>query len=517
MAHPFAPHEFMTDVPRGKAWEYMKTQTPPQARWQDPAAILASSALDYDPRDPQGRILIGALGEKLIGIKDDRHIQTVAGNRSGKSVTVIANLFFYDGSVIAVDPKGELASTTALARAKLGQRVAILDPFDIVTGPARQYRARYNPLSVIRFGNPFNVEDAVLLTDALIVTSGQEKDPHWNESAAHFLTGLILWTKLGPSLGEEARDLAAVRRYALEALETGADGESYVLARRMQADATAIAARGDEDAAQAIDGAAQAIDGALTSFYDKPETEMAGVLSTLRRHTQFLDYRAMKNVLGGHDVDLGDLKTRPGGMSVFLCLPAMRMAMCNRWLRAIVNQFLDAMERERTKPASPVLAVLDEFPVLGHMKQIENAAGQIASFDVKLWTILQDWGQGKAIYKDRFESFAANAGLSIFHGNVDLATTEYISKRLGKTLVTGLRKSDQSHHQRDQGMSGRSEAPELHDMLTPDEIARVFARSDLLKRQLVIWAGLSPMVLQRVEWWDRAGPLAPYLPDILGG
>ncbi|MEM6945818.1 MAG: type IV secretory system conjugative DNA transfer family protein [Pseudomonadota bacterium] len=498
------PAALMADVPRGKAWDYVKAQTPPQARWQAPDAILGARSLDYDPRNPAGKILIGALGEKLIGIRDDRHIQTVAGNRSGKSVAVINNLFFYDGSVIAIDPKGELASITASARAQLGQRVAILDPFDIVTGPARRYRARYNLLSVIRPGNPFNVEDAVLITDGLVVTSGQEKDPHWNESAAHFLSGLCLWVGLGPSIRPEDRHLGTVRREALSALELGPDGETYALAERMQADIAAIQQAGDEDAASAIFGA-------LTSFYDKPENEMAGVLSTLRRHTQLLDYRAMKDVLSGHDFDLADLKRRPEGMTLYLCLPAMRMQMCNRWLRSIVNQFLDAMERERTKPKSPVLAVLDEFPVLGHMKQLENAAGQIASFDVKLWTILQDWGQGKAIYKDRFESFAANAGLSVFFANVDLTTTEHVSKRLGKTLVTGLRKSDPTLQHRDQGLSGRSEAPELHDMLTPDEVARLFARSDPLKRQLVFLAGLSPMVIQRVEWWDKMGPLAGFV------
>ncbi|WP_459873965.1 type IV secretory system conjugative DNA transfer family protein, partial [Endothiovibrio diazotrophicus] len=63
-----------------------------------------------------------------------------------------------------------------------------------------------------------------------------------------------------------------------------------------------------------------------------------------------------------------------------------------------VNQLLDAMERETTVPAAPVLACLDEFPVLGHMRQLESAIGQIASFHVKLWVILQDWNQGKALY-----------------------------------------------------------------------------------------------------------------------
>ena len=43
---------------------------------------------------------------------------------------------------------------------------------------------------------------------------------------------------------------------------------------------------------------------------------------------------------------------------------------------------------------------------------------------------------------------------------------------------------------------------ELHDLLAPDEVSRHFSRSDRLKRQLVIWAGFDPMILQRVEYFD---------------
>jgi type IV secretion system protein VirD4 len=118
-----------------------------------------------------------------------------------------------------------------------------------------------------------------------------------------------------------------------------------------------------------------ALEGAARDFYEKGANERAGVLSTVRRHTKFLDYTAMRNVLAGHDFDLADLKRDRNGVSVYLCLPASRMGLCNRWLRIFINQLLDAMEREKTAPAAPVLVCLDEFPVLGHMRQLEDAAG----------------------------------------------------------------------------------------------------------------------------------------------
>ena len=57
--------------------------------------------------------------------------------------------------------------------------------------------------------------------------------------------------------------------------------------------------------------------------------------------------------------------------------------------------------------------------------------------------------------------------------------------------------------QRDLGLTGRTPSIELHSLLAPDEITRLFARSDRLKRQLVIWAGFHPMILQRVEYFDE--------------
>lgn len=90
----------------------------------------------------------------------------------------------------------------------------------------------------------------------------------------------------------------------------------------------------------------------------------------------------------------------------------------------------------------PMLVCLDEFSALGYMSQLENAAGLIAFFHVKLWVILQDWGQGKTLYKERWESFTANAGILQFFGTNDLATTEYIAKRLGKTRVEVMRQGE---------------------------------------------------------------------------
>jgi type IV secretion system protein VirD4 len=500
--------DFTRDIPRGLSSRYLSEAAVPQARWQSPEVILDRRALAYDPGDPGAKILIGAFGDKLIGIDDNRHVLTVAGSRSGKSVMLIGNLLSYRGSVLAMDPKAELANITAERRAALGQKVIVLDPFNHASSRLARYRKAYNPLAVLTLDNPTIIEDAGLIADGLVVMTPGAKDPHWDESGKNFIEGLELQVATDP-LYEGRRNLVTVRELIKRALtklpiDPDEDDEPlFVINEQMLKNA----ARLQRDPATADIGAA--IEGAALDFYEKSDRERSAVLSTVRRHTKLLDYTSIRRVLSGHDFDLADLKRDPKGVTVYLCLPASRMGLCNRWLRIFINQLLDAMEREQTEPEAPVLVCMDEFPVLGHMRQLEDAAGQIASFHVKLWALLQDWGQGKALYGERWETFAGNAGILQFFGNNDLATSEYISRRLGKTRVEISRMSEVAPDQRDLGLTGRSPSVELHSLLTPDEISRHFARSDRLKRQLVMWAGFDPMILQRIEYFDEKSPHFP--------
>jgi type IV secretion system protein VirD4 len=501
--------DFMKDVARGDAMRFLSQQRPQQARWMKLTDVANSRALTYDPRNPGAKVLIGALGDTLLGLEDDRHMMTIAGSRSGKSVGLVSNLHFYRGSVLATDPKGELAVLTAAKRARLGQCIHVLDPFGIAGKAIAAWKASYNPMDVLSLDSPTILEDAGLIAEAMVVRAANEKDPHWDDSAQTFITGAIVHVATDP-LYKDRRNLITVRKLLKRALWVQEDGDAAkgakpVLYYEMVANADRLEADPDtEDLGEFVTGAAE-------GFYGKAEKELASVQSTVDRHTQFLDYSALKQVLQRSDFKLSDLKAKPEGVSVYLCFPATRADLSKRWMRIFVNQLLDAMEREHTRPAAPVLVCLDEFPVLGYMKQLETAAGLIASFGVKLWVILQDWSQGKALYGERWETFAGNAGVMQCFGNNDLTTTEYISKRLGRTQVEVARVGEVAQDQTAKGLSGRSESIELYDLLTPDEVSRQFSRDDRLQRQLVMWAGRHPMMIQRVVYYDRAGPLAPYL------
>jgi len=481
----------------------LEEQTMPAAAFMTGAAIRNSQMLSHS----SSKILLGTIdgqteqrhgrdgrsdfhirGGHLIGAGDDRHMITVAGSRGGKGRSVIVpTLLTYQGSTLSADPKGELASITARARVEeLGQEVYVTDPFKVARGFAATKRARFNPMAILKTDSATIIEDAGLIADALVVPAEGGKDPHWDESARNFIEGLILHVATLPHYRTRAhlatvRDLLAFKE---EALATKGKGKPK----------TRLAAEMQEN--KALDGI---VADAAEDFFAKPDDERGSVLSTARRHMRFLSYPAIRESVSGHDFDLVDLKRKK--ISVFLCLPALRMGTCNRWLRLFVNLALAAFEKEPKKPDPPVLMCLDEFAVLGHMKTIEDAAGQIAGFGVKLWPVIQDLGQLKTLYRDRWQTFMANAGTLQFFSNNDAFTLEWISKRLGTTsLIVGNKGEVGDKEQTSSGRLGRSWSVQTRELMTLEEIGRFFGRDDELQRQLVLLAGYDPLILQRVKY-----------------
>ena len=355
------------DFPRGGP-DGDKDRATADARWL--SSIQAHDALGAWE---EGRFLLGRdSAGRYAGWGDDRHILTVAGSRAGKGVSLIVpNLLFWPGSVIAIDPKGELATVTASRRSMEGSRwslampgegkVYALDPFARVTGPAAQFGAAFNPLKGLDPESEYGVELAWQIADALVIQSKGE-GAHWTQSARSFLRGLILYVAASEPSG--SRHLIRVRELLTEGKE--------------EFDATLVKMK---DRGGVIGHAASALSA-------KPDRERGSIVSTCEVHTDFLEGEPMKRVLAGSDFSMEDLKRKR--MTVYLCLPATRLATHGRWLRLVVAMALEAMEKtgpiEKGRP--PVLFCLDEFAALGHMESIEKAAGQVASFGVKLWPVI---------------------------------------------------------------------------------------------------------------------------------
>lgn len=141
---------------------------------------VLNGALHEGKRRDNGQPERYVTGGTPIGIADDRHLLTIAGSRAGKvRSALIPNLLTYpaDGSMVIVDPKGELALETASYRAKLrGHQVAVLDPFGLAGELPSRYRRAFNPLRLLIDGDSkLLTSNAALISEALVVP-GNAKD-----------------------------------------------------------------------------------------------------------------------------------------------------------------------------------------------------------------------------------------------------------------------------------------------------------------------------------------------------
>lgn len=479
---------------------------PARAAFFTKADLLGAASLQYE----RGKLFLGRLDQKMIGIADNRHIVTLAGSGGGKSVcSLIPNLMLYEGSALVLDPKGELASATAAHRGEeLGQAVFVLDPFGITSDDCAPYRRAFDPLAELGDDRAHLIENADLVADALIIPA--DKDPHWTDAARAYVRALVLWLVLDPkNSGGSLADLPRlIAQIAAEAREASDDDAPAGIIDKLALVDLADVPDADADAWAIIKNQALMMQGMA-------HRERSSVFSTARTQLVFLDSPAMARAVASSVFALGDLKRAP--CTVYLCLPAARMGTHSRWLRLIVNLAIAALEQERAKPELPTLFILEEFAALGHMRALENAVAYMRGFGVKVWAVLQDITQLKRHYKESWETFLGNAGILQAFSVVDQSTLDYLSKRMGETTLQITNKQDVSSSAGLGGDTGLRREFKQMALMTPDEIGVKFAHkvgpdgAALGGLSLVLWSGKAPMMVERVYFGEliRIGACDP--------
>ena len=407
------------------------------AEWADPSLVEEN----YAYRD--GIIWLGRSPREYqvpVGYLDDRHVCLVSGSRGGKGTTsIIPTLLTWPGSVCVVDPKGENATVTAARRGKgsqhcqgLCQAVQVLDPFKAAQVDD-SLRGRFNPLDALDPANEETIDEAGRIADAIVVIH-ESNDPFWDESARSMVKGLLLHVLTAREY-EGRRNLITVRKLIMrgdwEAVEALRDAGENNIPPAHGLLWTGLANN------PAFGGLVAGIGDSFTNMLLNSPKQFESVLQVANRNTEFIDSPAMQRCLEASDFALAELKTRPEGLSLYLCLPQRYMSTHYRWLRMMIALTVTEMEKVRGKPVTghPVLMILDEFAGLKRMEVIENAVAQIAGYGVKLFFSLQSLEQLKGAYKENWETFLANSGLKVFFNLEDNFSRDYVSKLIGETEV----------------------------------------------------------------------------------
>ncbi len=493
-AHRRPKRWFLQGMSRFKEWrESRQFGKGASAGWAGLIEVMSHGYRAGDIFLGRPKLFIGGM-MRPVGIPTEKHMVTIAGTGSGKSSgALIPNLCLHEGSLLCIDPKGELATVTTYRRwIGLAQECWILDPHTIVPNwGSASYNVFDELAAVAEEDDEIPVTYAGKIAEAL-VKNVSEKEPYWDNASKTLIRGLVLYIFVHES--PEKRNLPRLRQLLLEG-----DVEAYnaaVAGGVIKADSLTPFDVLLEKMKAARDGLyGQVIAGTALSIERMGANQLGGVLTNAQEHTVFLDAPEIQRVSLSSDFLLADLKRKP--MSVYLCLPLNAVSgKEGAWLRMFVVLLVDMMSRAREVPKPPILLAIDEFPSLGHLEGIETVAPTLRSQGVRLWVIGQDIEQFQKVYPKSWGGFLGGAEAVQFMGITHKETVEYIAALLGRhTVVTDKWNDGQRTRE------VRDEKP----LLDADQVARLLSRK---KKNQIIWRGESkPLLLKTtpyfkyLAWW----------------
>ncbi len=423
------------------------------------------------------------------GVEPKGQAVTMGMPGSGKSTAAaIPGVLLHDGPVLVFDPKGEIAQRCAAARGQGGQGVKgrgdqtfIVDPVNLTGLP----RSHYNPLQEI--ARETDTNDALRmifnLAEGIIKNPGGENS--WVYTGARDAArGLIAYVLA--EYPAEKHSLLTVRRLLTEgdkeglrearaAKMTGVDDMTpfeFLLFRMVQAKPHAFR--------HVIAGEASALD-------KMGDRQRGSVLGALKEATSWLDLPQFQTATASCDFFLRDFLTEK--MSLFVCLPLNELnGVAGGFMRLFLVMFTDMMFRHRAQPkAGTVLCLVDEFPAFGHIDRFCAIGPQMRDYGVKLWVLLQDLGQLKAVYPKEWEGFIGCAAMVQYMAMKHTETIDYLVKSLGERII-GERQPDGRTVKRPYPLLDREQASRFLSPATGNVIVVRYDRKPLrLKTAPYFW------------------------------
>jgi type IV secretion system protein VirD4 len=380
----------------------------PPSRWQ---AIRILLRFPLRQSTLAIRLFVAAFGGPrwsrrcLIRLSKYVHLSVFASTGRGKGTAfLVPNLLSHRGSCVVTDPKGELHKLTAgHRRKKFRHRIVRIDPFGL-GGPGAD---TFNPLDLINANAPDVLDQCRDLANAMVVRSGQEHEPHWNDSAELILTAFIAFVVVCETAPEHrnlqtVRDLVSSRDKFLKSV--AAIQQSPALRR---------------------------LGNLMTWYQDK---ELASIMSTVQRHTAFLDSGPVAACTLRSSFHPRHLRT--GRTTLYLILPQERLVSLAPLMRMWIASTLRELSRGTASERNPVLFLIDEAAHLGHIQALEDAVTLMRGYGIRLWFFWQSLGQLTKCFGDRAPVFLDNIDTQIYFGINGYESAEAVSKRLGDATIT---------------------------------------------------------------------------------
>ncbi len=390
---------------------------------------------------------------------------------SGKDVGgVMPNLLSWLGSLLVLDPKREGWEKSAGWRAAQGQQCVQIDP-TCTTGAA----ACWNPLHEIP-PPPRDVAFVQTLAAAGLApeeyTRNDATAEHFRQHGENFLAALLLYIVY--YLPDKSF------RGGLEFLTSSARTIEETLTVMIQTGHHFIA-----NAARAV--------------LSTGPNERGSIISTAR--TFFLLYYdpTIAQNTSTSDFTIADVLRE--NVSVYITIPTPSVDRLKPFIRMLFYQLLAALTVQPRPADHPFLFLLNEFPLLGHMRPLAEILPVVRSYGLKFVLPAQDLNQIYRTYGQQ-ESLTGNCKVNIFFRPqpLDLDTARAVSAACGQTTVY-MQERTYTGQRWDWVLTHviANERQVQRPLLTPDEILRL---GD--EEQLLLYKGV-PYVAQKIRYYNDVG------------
>ena len=453
------------------------------ARWADINDIKQMGLLSNEG------VIVGAFEEKRFLRKPKKytlihngpeHILTYAPTRSGKGVgLIVPSLVNWKHSLVATDIKGELWAMTA------GYRHNELNNKVLKFEPAVEKSVKWNPLLEIRKGDT-EVSDAQSIALLIVDPMGKGLDDHWVKTAYSLLTGCILYL----INDKEKQEKGQVSLSYLDRMLSDPELPLQNLWEAMSKSDNQVARQVGQD------------------MKDKPENEAGSIVSTAKSELALYRDPIVAANTNTSDFSVYDIMNSDTPVSLYIVVQPSDQTRISPLFRLLVNMLIRKnvsefrffqsenfkdysilekagrfLQGKDTKKYNAIrgagsykhrmLLMLDEFPSLGKMDEVQKALAYMAGYGIKGYLIVQDLAQLQDKY-GKNESITSNCHIQNAYAPNKHETAEYLSKMTGETTIVDEQISVSSSGGLLSNKNySKSYQHTKRNLLTPDECMRL--------------------------------------------
>jgi type IV secretion system protein VirD4 len=384
-------------------------------------ADLASAGLFED--DPYALIL-GKFGNKLIRLSGQQHVLLCAPTRSGKTVGVaIPNLLYYQGSVVALDIKGELHDKTSEWRQQQGQHIFVFAP---LAEDARTHR--FNPLQCIS-PNPGLRVNQLQSVAAILFPDEPHKDPFWTHSARSAFFGFAMFMfdawddmvnkgmRLDPDVSPQFPSFERIYRLSSS---DGRDMKVY-LQELIKAPFLSSEART-----------------ALANLVSQAEQTLSSIMASMHEPLHAFLNPVLAAATNASDFDVTWLRKKK--MSIYVVISPDKLGearkILNIFFSMVIGQNVKELPGENKAIRHPCLLLMDEFTSIGRIDILASSISHTAGYWMRSLPIIQSQSQLDATYgAEVATTFKTNHAGSIVFAPREQRDAEDYARMLGDTTV----------------------------------------------------------------------------------